>query len=57
MWLFVASLMVINAVFERDSRAVRSGFMRKSLSSLRGEGFRDAVGEEEKRKLEENKGI
>ena len=56
-WLFVASLMVINAVFERDQRAVRSGFVRRSLSSLRGEGFRDVVKDEEKAKEEAVKGI
>ena len=51
-WLFVASLMVVNAVFERDRRAVRSGFVRKSLSSLRGEGFRDVVNEKEEEEKE-----
>lgn len=55
-WLFVASLMVINVVFSRDPRALRSGAWRKGLSSLRGEGLRDRVAEEDKRIQEEEKG-
>ncbi|KAH8808519.1 hypothetical protein F5884DRAFT_732949 [Xylogone sp. PMI_703] len=54
-WLFVASLMVINVVFSKDPRAFRSGAMRKGLSSLRGEGLRDIVAEEDKRIEEEKK--
>lgn len=48
-WLFVASLMVVNLVYERDGRSLRSGVVRRGVSSLRGEGFRDYVAEEEKR--------
>ncbi|KAG9231719.1 hypothetical protein BJ875DRAFT_516392 [Amylocarpus encephaloides] len=48
-WLFVCSLMVINVVYERDARSLRSGVVRRGVSSLRGEGFRDFVTEEEKR--------
>jgi hypothetical protein len=51
-WLFVVSLMVINVVYERDSRAIRSGVGRRGVSGLRGEGFRDFIGEEEKRAKE-----
>jgi hypothetical protein len=43
-WVFVASLMVINGVFERRPGSVRSGLVRKSLNGLRGEGWRDAEG-------------
>jgi hypothetical protein len=53
-WLFVGSLMVINAVYERDNRAIRSGFVRRGLSSLRGEGLRDFV-KEERLRVEEKK--
>ncbi|KAH8598789.1 hypothetical protein B0O99DRAFT_591412 [Bisporella sp. PMI_857] len=45
--LFVASLAVINVVYERDARAVRSRIARRTVSSLRGEGWRDYVSEEE----------
>jgi len=47
--LFVASLMVINVVYERDARALRSGPVRRGVSYLRGEGLRDWVKEEDKR--------
>ncbi len=55
-WLFVVSLMVINLVYERDPRSIRSGVVRRGVSGFRGEGFRDFVGEEEKRLKEEGKG-
>jgi len=55
-WLFVVSLMVVNLVYERDSRAIRSGVVRRGVSGLRGEGFRDFVGEEERRVSEVAKG-
>jgi hypothetical protein len=55
-WLFVVSLMVVNLVYERDSRAIRSGVVRRGVSGLRGEGFRDFVGEEERRVSEAAKG-
>lgn len=48
-WLFVVSLMVVNVVYERDARAIKSGVVRRGVSSLRGEGLRDFVGEEDKR--------
>jgi hypothetical protein len=56
-WLFVGSLMVVNAVYERDARAVRSGFVRRGISSLRGEGLRDYVREEMERVEQETKRI
>lgn len=40
-WVFVASLMVVNAVFERRPGSVRSKVLRKGLNGLRGEGWRD----------------
>jgi len=46
-WLFVASLMVVNLVYERDARSLRSGIVRRGVSGLRGQGFRDWVKEEE----------
>ena len=46
--LFVGSLMVANLVYERDARSIRSGIGRRVVSSLRGEGLRDYVAEEEK---------
>ncbi|RDL41881.1 Uncharacterized protein BP5553_01860 [Venustampulla echinocandica] len=51
-WLFVCSLMVINVVYERDARAIGSSVIRKGVSSLRGEGFKDCVAEEKKAKEE-----
>lgn len=45
--LFVASLMVINVIYERDARAINSGVVRRGISSLRGEGLRDWVEEED----------
>lgn len=48
-WVFVASLMVINAVFERGPKAVNSGFVRKGLNGLRGEGWKDVEGLEERK--------
>ena len=53
--LFVASLMVINVVYERDARAINSGVVRRGISSLRGEGMRDWVAEEDKRIEQEKK--
>ena len=47
--LFVVSLGVINVVYERDARALRSGGIRRGVSYIRGEGFRDWVAEEDKR--------
>ncbi|KAK6613782.1 hypothetical protein H4I96_00103 [Botrytis cinerea] len=53
-WIFVISLMAIEMAYERDGRALRSGMLRKMLSGMRGEGWRDYVAEEEKR-LKEGK--
>ena len=55
--LFVASLMVINVVYERDARALRSGGFRRGVSYMRGEGLRDWVAEEDRRIEEEAKGL
>ncbi|PMD48296.1 hypothetical protein L207DRAFT_627042 [Hyaloscypha variabilis F] len=49
-WLFVVSLMVVNVVYERDGRALRSGVVRRGVSGMRGEGWKDFVTEEEKLK-------
>jgi hypothetical protein len=48
-WIFVVSLMVVNVVYERDARSLRSGVIRRGVSGLRGEGLRDCVAEEEKK--------
>lgn len=53
--LFVASLMVINVVYEKDARALRSGGIRRGVSYIRGEGLRDYVAEEDKRIEEEER--
>lgn len=45
--LFVVSLMAINVVYERDARSLRSGTIRKGVSSLRGEGLRDYIAQED----------
>lgn len=55
-WLFVVSLIVVNLVYERDGRALRSGVVRRGVSGMRGEGWRDFVGEEEKLLKEDPKG-
>lgn len=55
-WLFVASLMAVNVVFEREARAVNSGVVRRGVSLLRGEGARDLVAEEEQRRREHESG-
>lgn len=39
--LFVASLAVINAAYERDPKAVNGGVVRKALGMLRGDGWVD----------------
>ncbi|TGO31901.1 hypothetical protein BHYA_0383g00010 [Botrytis hyacinthi] len=54
-WIFVISLMAIEMAYERNGRALRSGVLRKMLSGMRGEGWRDYVTEEEKRLKEEKK--
>lgn len=41
MLLFVASLAVVNAVYEVDPKAVSGGVVRKGLGMLRGEGWVD----------------
>jgi len=55
-WLFVVSLMVINLVYEKDGRSLRSGAVRRGISGMRGEGWKDFVGEEERRLKEDPKG-
>lgn len=47
--LFVASLMVVNVIYERDARAISASVARRGVSSLRGEGLRDYVVEEQRR--------
>ena len=39
--VFVAGLMFINMIYERDARAVQGGMVRKGLAFLRGEGSVD----------------
>lgn len=41
MWVFVLGLMVTNAVYEVRPGAVNTGFIRKGLGVLRGEGWVD----------------
>ncbi|KAI4110567.1 MAG: hypothetical protein LQ345_006961 [Seirophora villosa] len=41
--VFVAGLMLVNAVYERDAAAVQGGMLRKGLGFLRGEGFVDRL--------------
>lgn len=53
--LFVLSLMVVNVVYERDARSLRSGVVRRGISSLRGEGLRDFAAEQDKRMEEMEK--
>lgn len=53
--LFVLSLMAINVVYERDARSLRSGAIRRGVSSLRGEGLRDIIAEEDQRIAEQEK--
>jgi hypothetical protein len=47
-WLLVASLALVNAVYEVDPKAVSSGVLRKGLGTLRGEGWVDRAPKEEK---------
>lgn len=54
-WIFVFSLMAMEMVYDRDGRALRSGVLRKVISGMRGEGWRDQIGEEEKRLKEEKR--
>ncbi|KAJ8069787.1 hypothetical protein OCU04_000203 [Sclerotinia nivalis] len=53
--IFVISLMAIEMAYERDERSLRSGALRKLVSGMRGEGWRDHIGEEEERLIEEKK--
>lgn len=46
-WVFVAALMVTSVVYERDARAIREGHLRKGMSWMRGQGWRDWSIEEE----------
>ncbi|KAI9850780.1 MAG: hypothetical protein M1838_005113 [Thelocarpon superellum] len=47
-WLFVASLAVMNSVYEVRPHAVQSRVVRMTLRSLRGEGFKDVETKEER---------
>ncbi|KAI2636816.1 hypothetical protein GGS21DRAFT_513380 [Xylaria nigripes] len=40
-WLFALALAITGAVYERDARAIREANVRKSISWMRGSGFRD----------------
>jgi len=42
-WVFVMSLMLLNAVYELNPSAVSSSVVRKTLGMLRGEGWVDRV--------------
>lgn len=53
--LFVASLMVINVVYEKDARALRGSAIRRGVSCFRGEGLRDLVMDEDKKVEEEER--
>lgn len=44
--VFVASLVVANVVYESSPAAIESGLVRKLISSMRGEGWVDAVGKD-----------
>ncbi|PNY28747.1 Uncharacterized protein TCAP_01331 [Tolypocladium capitatum] len=46
-WVFVLALMVTGVVYERDARAIREREWRKSVSWVRGEGWRDWGADEE----------
>ena len=43
MWLFVASLCMINVLFERRPMAVQGAAVRKALGVFRGQGWVDRV--------------
>ncbi|KAI9723072.1 MAG: hypothetical protein M1828_004320 [Chrysothrix sp. TS-e1954] len=51
--LFAASLALVNMVYEREPRAVDSGLLRKTLGSLRGEGWVDRTAEAKARGADE----
>ena len=51
--VFVASLMLLNAVYEVNPNAVTSGVVRKSLGMLRGEGWVDRAKLVNKEEVEE----
>ena len=38
-WLFVAALAVINAVYTKDQNAIKGGAVRRVIAGLRGEGL------------------
>lgn len=55
-WLFVAALAVINAVYTKDQHAIKGGMVRKVVAGLRGESMalrtknlRDEYEDEDKR--------
>lgn len=43
--LFVASLAIINSIYEKDPKAISAGVIRKGLGSLRGDGWVDRAAE------------
>ena len=42
-WVFVTSLMLVNALYEANPSAVDSGIVRRTLGMLRGEGWVDRL--------------
>ncbi|KAI9752910.1 MAG: hypothetical protein M4579_005429 [Chaenotheca gracillima] len=51
-WVFVAGLALLNAVYEVDPAAVDSGPLRKVLGFARGKGYVDVVAKEKEKDLE-----
>lgn len=43
LWVLVASMAVLGSVYERDPGAVQTGWVRRGLGGLRGEGWSDKV--------------
>jgi len=56
-WLFVASLAVINVMYSRDVEAVNSSLSRRIASGLRGEGFVDMLKKDRGKGVEVDDGI
>lgn len=54
LWVFVASIALIGAIYEADPEAIQGGVVRKGLGFLRGEGWIDRVNGM-KRKIHKNK--
>jgi hypothetical protein len=55
--LFVAALMAVNVVYDRDAAAISGGAARRVLASLRGRGFRDYVAEKIEREKRMETGL